>query len=164
MTESKAYETILSILRTTRDATSLELSSHSVFELYWQVESYKHATNLRFNFCAHWLTRCYWQKIVYWMHSTTAIPKKHLNNQNTVAAALDFLYTFAVYTNMLLNSLYLLIISKYAPLALGVIYNATLNFYLSRYLAQNILVRSKVEWNPITVFNFLLGWKDLCLI
>lgn len=53
------------------------------------------------------------KKIVYWMHNTTAMSKKTLlNNQNTVAAALDFPYTFAVPTNMLLNSLYFLIIPK----------------------------------------------------
>lgn len=55
-------------------------------------------------------------KIVYWMHNVmhndSHVKKTLLNNQNTVAAALDFPYTFAVPTNMLLNSFYFLITSK----------------------------------------------------
>lgn len=52
------------------------------------------------------------KKIVYQMDNTTAMSKKPLKNQKTVADALDFSYTSAVSTNMLLNSLYFLMISK----------------------------------------------------
>lgn len=169
MTESKTCETILSMLWDLGKILHLTNFPHTLPSKCidrWKAYGYKYAIiNLRVIFCTHTdYPDVIDKKIVYWMHYTAVISKKHLNNQNTFAAALDFSYTFAVSTNKLLNSLYLLIISKYALLQSGVIYNANLNFNLSQYLAWNILERCKAEWNPLTLFNFLLGWEDFCLL